>query len=730
LPDGANRRIASNQLNREQICQNQRDQPTLAGVNTMRQFVVFIILFVPVLVRAQEKVQILPPEKEPGKMLYTCLQAEAQKHFDARSKLVAALKTSEQIRARQRYLRTNFLDAIGPFPEKMPLNATVTGTLKGTGFRVEKVIYESRPQHHVTANFYIPDGKGPFPGVLVPCGHSDNGKAAEVYQRACILMAQNGLAVLCYDPIGQGERLQLLDDKLKPGIKGSTSEHTQVGIGALLVGSCCANFRIWDGIRSIDYLVSRPEIDAQKIGCTGNSGGGTMTAYLMALDDRIACAAPSCYLTTLARLFATIGPQDAEQNIPGQVAFGMDHADYLTMRAPRPTLMCVATQDFFDIGGAWTTFREASLVYGKLGHGERVALFEFDDKHGFSRPRRQAAMRWLRRWLDGIDDAPVEKDGPVFTDAELQCTRSGQVLEDFQGVSCFHLNAKAADALAAERVKFLQRPEAERQREIRRLLGLPAKVAPAKLVQQKIHYLEDRLSTHKVIFETEPGVLVPGLRFKHVQPKGRLVLYLPERGLPQDGKLPKELEDAYAKNHQEVLIVDLRGLGETSPAPLPAKMPFFGVDFKESFLAMHLNRPLLGQRVFDVLAILGAAGRDEVEVFGFGLTAPVALHAAALEQSIKQVTLERSLVSWSNVAHTPASYNQLSGVVPGVLKVYDLPELAATLAPRPLTIRGSLNAALQPVAQAELDNAYGVCREMYARRAAAKELVIRASLTE
>jgi cephalosporin-C deacetylase-like acetyl esterase len=696
----------------------------------MRMLVISIILVAPVVVDAQEKLQILPPDQEPRKMLYTFLQAEAQKHFDARKKLVAALKTPEQIRARQDELRANFLKAIGPFPDKTPLNATIAGTLNGVRFRVEKVIYESRPHHHVTANFYIPDGKGPFPGVLVPCGHSDNGKAAEAYQRACISMAQNGLAVLCYDPIGQGERLQLLDDKLKPGIKGSTTEHTQVGIGALLVGSCCANYRIWDGIRSIDYLTSRPEIDAKKIGCTGNSGGGTMTAYLMALDDRIACAAPSCYLTTLQRLFATLGPQDAEQNIPGQVAFGMDHADYLTLRAPRPTLMCVATRDFFDIDGAWATFREASLIYSKLGHGERVALFEFDDKHGFSKPRRQAAMRWMRRWLLGIDDAPVEKDGPVFTDAELQCTRSGQVLEDFKGVSCFHLNAKAADALAAERAKFPQRPEAERLKEIRRLLDLPAKVGPAKLLRQKIHYLEDRLSTHKVIFETEPGVLIPGLRFKHVQPKGPLVLYLPDRGLPHDGKLPKELEEIYAKNHQEVLIVELRGLGETSPAPLPAKMPYFGVDFKESFLAMHLNRPLLGQRVLDVLAILGAVGRDEVHVFGFGVTGPVALHAAALEPSIKQVTLESSLVSWSNVAHTPASVNQLSSVVPGVLKAYDLPELAATLSPRALTIRGTVDAALRPVTQAELDLAYGVCRGAYARSGAAAGLVMRAATSK
>src|SRR2546423_4058776 len=314
---------------------------------------------------------VLPPESEPHKMLYSYLQNQAKKHFDARRDTVAKLKTPEDIAKRQAALRAKFLEALGGFPEKAPLNAQVVGTLKGDGFRVEKVIYESRPNHHVTANFYIPDGKGPFPGVLVPCGHSDNGKAAEAYQRACILMAKNGLAVLCYDPIGQGERLQLPVENKKPLVV-SVNEHTMVGVGALLVGQSTAGYRIWDGIRSLDYLASRPEVDAKKLGCTGNSGGGTLTAYLMALDERIVCAAPSCYITSLERLFATIGPQDAEQNITGQVAFGMEHADYLTMRAPRPTLMCIAAQDYFDKQGAHTSFQEAKSIYKKLGHEEKM----------------------------------------------------------------------------------------------------------------------------------------------------------------------------------------------------------------------------------------------------------------------------------------------------------------------------------------------------------------------
>ncbi len=412
---------------------------------------------------------------EPKSPLYEQLRLEAGRAFDERRRALAALKTPEDVVKRQEELRSRFIEALGGFPERTPLNARSIGTLQGEGHRVEKVIYESRPGHAVTANLYLPEGKGPFPGVLVPCGHSENGKAAEAYQRAAILLARNGLAALCYDPIGQGERRQLLTPDGKAAIKSNTEEHTMAGIPALLVGWSAATFRIWDGIRSLDYLASRPEVDPKRLGCTGNSGGGTLTSYLMALDERIAVAAPSCYVTSLERLFATIGPQDAEQNITGQVAWGMEHADYLTMRGPKPTLMLIASQDFFDQQGSWTTFREAKRIYGLLGHPERVSLAEFNDKHGFSQPRREAAVRWMRRWLLGIDDAIVETPFAVWKDADLQCTKSGQVLADGPGVSVFDLCASRATELAAAR-KPLDLAAAVRRR-LPRTLRIGADVA-------------------------------------------------------------------------------------------------------------------------------------------------------------------------------------------------------------------------------------------------------------
>lgn len=657
----------------------------------MRWLSLLTLLTLPFVVRAQDKVRVLPDDKETGKMLYRYLLEETKPYFDARRKVVAALKTPEEIKKRQQFLKSKFIEAIGGFPDKTPLNAKVVGVTKGDGFRVEKVIYESRPNHHVTANLYIPQGAGPegrYPGVLVPCGHSANGKAAEAYQRACILMAQNGMVVLCYDPIGQGERYQILDKTGKPEVKSSVTEHSLTMVGALLVGRTTAGYRIWDGIRSLDYLASRPEVDPKKLGCTGNSGGGTLTAYLMALDDRIYAAAPSCYITTLEKLFHTIGPQDGEQNIPGQVVFGMEHADYLTMRAPLPTLMCVATQDFFDIGGAWTTFREASLIFSKLGHGERAAMFEFDDKHGFSKPRREAAMRWMRRWLLGKDDAPVEGNFPHFKDEDLQCTRSGQVIEDLHGVSVFDLNLKRAQELAKARKKLS--PEQLAQ-EVRRLIRLPDKILPPKDADRIMADLftdkpgkVNGMTLAKTAFPTDSGIVLPMGFFHPGKAKGRPILLLHEDGWGSEAGPGGRIEKL-VKEGRAVIGVDLRGMGETAPS----KKPGLVGDYREAFLALHLDRPLLGQRVYDLLSVVEfwTKGTGEVEVLAVGGTGPIALHAAALDKRIAAVTLEKSLSSWMKALETPLTPNQLMNVVPRALEVYDLPDLHALVAPRKLTIR-------------------------------------------
>ncbi len=651
----------------------------------------FLILATPCW--AQQELTVLQADKDgtsPRQMLYAYLRAEAQQHFDARRAAVAALKTPADIQRRQRELKTKFIDALGGLPARTPLNARVVGREQGDGYRLERVIYESRPQHCVTAVLYLPEGQPPFPGVLMPMGHSEEGKAADYAQRGCILLAKNGIAALCYDPIGQGERKQLLNPDGKAAIAGSTNEHTLTGVGALLVGGSTATYRIWDGIRSLDYLAGRPDIDPQRLGCTGVSGGGTLTSYLMALDDRIAVAAPSCYLTTLERLFATIGPQDAEQNVPGQVAFGLDHADYLTLRAPRPTLICAASRDFFDIQGTWTTFREAKLVYGVLGHAERVDLVEYDTTHGYPRPQRESIVRWMRRWLLKQDDAPTEPDFAIRRQPELQCTRTGQVLSELKGKSVFDLNAEAADSLARQRPANRSRDEL--LNEVRRLIGLravPKLVGPREAGEVK----REGYAIRKLLFETEPGIKVPALLFEPAEATSRpLVVYVHGAGKAAEAG-PGGAIEKLVKAGQRVLAVDLRGMGETAPGVAARnRTNYFGVDFKEAFLGIHLNRPLLGQRVYDLLTVIDALGRygrtegATIQVIGVGSAGPIVLHAAALEPRIQRVTVQGAIASWSAVVHSPISYDQLINVVPGALKVYDLPDLATAIAPRTVKI--------------------------------------------
>lgn len=290
--------------------------------------------------------QVLPEEIAPGvpktKMMSEFLKKQAMAALDKRKAAFENLQTNEDLKQWQEERRAFFLRQIGGLPERTPLNPQVTGVLERDGYRIEKLYFESQPGLHVTGLLYIPNGEGPFPAVLHPTGHSASAKNRDLYQEASIVIAKAGCAVLCYDPIGQGERKQITWSDGKP--VASTMQHSLIDYGAHLLGSNTAQIMIWDGMRAIDYLQSRPDIMPDKIGCTGISGGGTNTSYLMALDDRIVAAAPGCYLTGFRSLLNTIGPQDAEQNIHEQIAFGMDHADYVLMHLPKPTLAMLTVE--------------------------------------------------------------------------------------------------------------------------------------------------------------------------------------------------------------------------------------------------------------------------------------------------------------------------------------------------------------------------------------------------
>ncbi|MEX0818338.1 MAG: acetylxylan esterase, partial [Pirellulaceae bacterium] len=431
-------------------------------------------------------------------------------------------------------------------------------TIQADGYRIELVLYESQPQHHVTANLYIPDGEGPFPGVVVSSGHSRTGKTADYNQRFGIMLAKHGMAALCFDPIGQGERSQILDEQGEPKYSGTTTEHFLIGVGSTLVGRSTATYRVWDGMRSIDYLVSRPDIDPARIGYTGCSGGGTLTSYVMALDDRVTCAAPACYLTTFRRLIETIGPQDAEQNIFGQIAFGLDQPDYVLMRAPRPTLISATTGDFFDYQGAWDNYRQSKRIYGRLGFPERTDLVEIEGNHGVQPQNLATIAHWMKRWLLDRDEPVTIAELDTRPPGKLLCTPSGQVLHLSAERSVFDLNAEREEQLAAQRQKLWETESREdmvtkiRDRAgVRSLEELDApKFEDAGRIQRGEYHID------RLILRTDSGVPLAGLTFHPQSPQDDAYLYLHDNGKlgdsEPDGPIEQLVNDGYA-----VVSIDL-----------------------------------------------------------------------------------------------------------------------------------------------------------------------------
>ncbi len=684
--------------------------------------VVFALFLTPLNLTAAEDLKVLTTSADgvaPGKQLELWLRQEFYRAVDRRSAAFETmLKSEAACRQWQADRRKFFLEQIGGLPPRTPLNAAIVGRLQGQGYKVEKIIFESRPGFHVTGNLYLPDSPPPWPAVLVPCGHSHDGKSVGQYQRASILLAKHGMAAMCYDPIGQGERYQMLDvsqqrsvfDDAKhvptphPNVRYMcTTEHTMIGLGSALVGGNTAGFRVWDGMRVIDYLQSRPDIIADKIGCTGNSGGGTETAYLMALDERIVAAAPGCYLTTFRRLIDGKGPQDGEQNIAGQIAFGMDEADYCIMRAPQSTLICAGTRDAtFDFRGTWEVFLDAKRFYSRLGRPDAIDLAAPDAPHGFTIQLREAVASFMHRWLLGKDKVirEVEKLPDTITDIELKalsegdwtaeqlrCTPLGQVMLLEGERSVFEINGEIATQLKTPRTATWQSLDLAGKRQLIRstINAQPLDPQTALNVVTVGKLTRGEITIHKLALTLPSGVKLPGLAFVPSKPTGVTTLYLHGASMSADAAPGGPIEALVQQGHI-VLSAELRGIGETETGH--DKVEFgrgrFGRDNLEIFVAYLIGKSFVGMRTEDVQAWTRALQTfaptgtkpTELHLVAHGEAAIPALHAAALDSdAYRSVALYGMLPSWEAIVRATETYDQWVNVVHGALKHYDLPDL-------------------------------------------------------
>ena len=352
-----------------------------------------------------------------------------------------AILNIDDLKARQEHVRKNFIESIGGIPSMdTDLNPRITGTIECDGYRIEKIIYQSRPDTYVTANLYIPNGiTSPRGAVLFVCGHSEIAKEAAAYQNVCRNIVNTGLVVLAQDPIGQGERFSYYEKSIKAyTVKWGVSEHDYAGSQSLALGDCIARYFIHDAMRSIDYLCTRSEVDSTKIGITGSSGGGTQTALMMICDPRIAAAAPATFTMNRKTYMYAGGCQDAEQIWPKYTAMGFDHEDFVLMMAPRPVRVLVVASDFFCIEGARLTVDRTKRFWEMYGKADCLDIVEDESVHHYTGKLACAAAEFFSLHLLGNKITP-DKDSLITPQASsLKCTKSGQVRGDYDITRAVH----------------------------------------------------------------------------------------------------------------------------------------------------------------------------------------------------------------------------------------------------------------------------------------------------
>ena len=522
-----------------------------------------------------------------------------------------------------------------------------------------------------------------------------NGKAAEAYQGFAQGLARMGYVTLIYDPFGQGERLQYTDEQFKARHGTSVAEHLHAGNRQFLVGEFFGAWRAWDGIRALDYLLTRPEVDPAQIGVTGKSGGGTLSTWLAGVDQRWCMAAPSCFVTTFRRNLENELPADTEQCPPRALALGLDHADFLAALAPKPVIILTQEKDFFDTRGTEEAFGRLQRLYELLGAKENIALFRGPTVHGYSQENREAMYRWFNR-VTKISDAQTEPALTLEKDETLWCTPHGQVAE-LKPRTIFSFTAEKSQALAARRgavdgralrhavtdvLKIGGRGAAPDYRILRPLSGRkhPAKYTACYAVETGpgIHALVYRLCAEQLVSRPPGGI-------------ARAILYVAHQSADAELREEPLLAELLKVEPQSAFYAcDVRGSGESRPDTC-GKDQFllpYGSDFFYSAHALMLDRPYLGQRTCDVLRVcdwLVACGHRDIHLAGKGWGALAATFAGLLAENVVQVTLKNALTSYTAIAESDDYKWPLATLPPGVLEKFDLPDCYRALAAKKLT---------------------------------------------
>jgi len=575
-----------------------------------------------------------------------------------------------QWEARRGELRQQYLEMLGlwPLPERTPLEAKVTGAIeREEGFRVEKLHFQSRPKLYVTGNLYLPrDAKAgdKLPAVLYVCGHSGRGRDGNktAFQHHGMWFATHGYACLLIDTLQLGEIA---------AIHHGTYRENRWWWQAR--GYTPAAVECWNGIRAIDYLQSRPEVDSERIAVTGISGGGAATFWIAAADERVKVAVP---VSGMSDLEDYVGEKVVNGHCDCMFminTFQWPWTDIAALIAPRPMLFENSGHDTIfpmnsndrirarleKLYGFYTNRTDRLFDIGVMpgGHDDKVEL-------------RLMAYRWMNRFLKGEDKPVTEPELPKI---------EGKLLRAFPDeLPSDEINTKidesfvplAANELPKTREEFASW-RTEKLAELRRIVF---RGVPEKFEGTRPFTLNERTTTSGTL-RTEPRILI---QWKSLPDEGATdpqVIWLVVLGEDESLQAPPWL--MHALRGAPALLVAPRHTGDTrwnDPAPY----------------YIRRSLPLLGStvdtgRLTDVLAAakqLFSSTRKKVNIIGRGQAGVIAAYAALLEPRINEV-----------VAIDPPASHRDGPIFLNVLRVVDVPEALGMLAPRPLTIATSQSGA-------------------------------------
>ena len=651
----------------------------------------------------EERFRVLAGRKDRDKLAERALIAEC--HRVCSSRTVPASRAEWE--ARRGEIKQALIEGLGldPWPERTPLNPRITGRTEHEGFIIENVIFESWPGFFVTANLFLPTGvEFPVPGVVCPIGHAmEEGKNSPSYQPAYIALAKQGLVALAYDAIGQGERRI-------PG-----NGHNR-GFASLMLGRTNEGMMVWETMRALDYMLTRPEIDPECLGITGNSGGGENTFYTMPLEDRLAAGVSSCFVCSYDQ-FLRFGGQHCICNHLIGIIQHAEQWELIGLNAPRPFCFTNGAKDpIFPIAGVRDTAEKARAVYALYGAERDVLSLEFDCGHGWKEPLREAMYGWMAHHLQGRDDRDPQPEPPQelypINAPEVNALKDGKLPPESETIVSLNrkLAREKARALKAawgapRSATALAQNVEELREKVRATLGGMPDVKPRAELAGAI--TDGGVVAEKILLRAEPKQIATGVLFRPADAAGPLdvVVTITE----DDPYIARQqsLTRALVESGRARLVLNPRGTGETA-----------GDEHILVTDSIMLGRHYFGQRVFDVLQMARylrgrkALPARSITYHGARVGALLALYACALDEQARGAALEQPLASYE-LAFTNVQLWPISIFVPRIMEATDIPYLAAACVGKRLLIWAPLDGDLKRLEREGALKAFAVAESAF-----------------